>query len=127
MIHLRDSLLRLRSYVQKSPLDRDLDQEMAAHLQFAVEDNLQRGMSAKEADRQARINFGGPQQAREKHREARSFLALDELLRNLRYTFRTLRRDRSFALIAILILALGIGANIAVFSIVNALDRKSVV
>ncbi len=121
MIHLRESLLRLRSYFQKAPLDRDLDQEMAAHLQFAVEDNLQRGMSAKEADRQARINFGGPQQAREKHREARSFLALDELLRNLRYTFRTLRRDRSFALIAILILALGIGANIAVFSIVNAL------
>jgi len=117
----RESLFRLQSFARKKPLDQDLAEEMASHLQFAIEENIQNGMSPQEAERQARISFGGPQQSKETHRESRGLPFLDTLLRDIRYTFRTLWRDRAFAAIAILILALGIGANIAVFSIINTL------
>jgi predicted permease len=117
----RESLLRLQSFARKRLVDRDLDEEMHSHLQFAIEENLQKGMSPKEAERQARISFGGPQQSKETHRESRGLPWLDTILRDIRYTFRTLWRDRAFAAIAILILALGIGANIAVFGIINTL------
>jgi predicted permease len=117
----RESFLRMCSFARKKPLDQDLDEEMQSHLRFAIEENLQKGMSPKEAERQARISFGGPQQSKETHRELRGLPFLDTLLRDIRYTFRTLWRDRAFAAIAILILALGIGANIAVFSIINTL------
>jgi predicted permease len=118
---LRESLHRFRSFFRKPQLDRELDAEMAAHLELAIEENLQRGISPEEARRQALIGFGGTEQAKERHRETRSLPVLEILSQDLRYTMRTLRRDRAFALIAILILALGIGANIAVFSVVNTL------
>jgi predicted permease len=118
---LRESFLRLQSFARKKPLDQELAEEMASHLQFAIEENLQKGMTPQEAERQARISFGGPQQSKETHRESRGLPFLDTLLRDIRYTLRTLWRDRAFAAIAILILALGIGANIAVFSIINTL------
>jgi len=117
----RESFLRIQSFAHKKPLDVDLEEEMTTHLQFAIEENIQRGMSPQEAERQARISFGGPQQSKETHRESRGLPFLDTLLRDIRYTLRTLWRDRAFAAIAILILALGIGANIAVFTIVNTL------
>jgi len=118
---LRESLHRFRSFFRKPQLDRELDAEMAAHLELAIEEHLQRGISPEEARRQALIGFGGTEQAKEHHRETRSLPVLEILSQDLRYTMRTLRRDRAFALIAILILALGIGANIAVFSVVNTL------
>jgi len=118
---MRQSLHRFRSIFRKSQLDQELDAEMTAHLDLAVEENLQRGLSPEEARRQAMIGFGGTEQAKEHHRERRSLPALEILSQDLRYTFRTLRRDRTFAAIAVLILALGIGANIAVFSVVNTL------
>src|SRR5438128_6482385 len=118
---LRQTLNRLRAFLRKQPLDSDLEREMAAHLELAIEENLQRGMSAEEARRQALIRFGGVQQAKEQHREARGLPTLDILMQDLRHAFRTLRRDRAFTLVAVLILALGIGANIAVFSVVNTI------
>jgi predicted permease len=112
---------RLRAFFQKKPLDQDLEEEVASHLDFAIEENLARGMSHKEARRQATIQFGGVVQAQELQRESRGLPGLEVLLQDLRYTFRTLRRDTSFTVIAILILAIGIGANIAVFSVVNTI------
>ena len=118
---LRQALNRLRAFSRKERMDTDLDAEMAAHLELAIEENLKRGMSAKEARRQALITFGGVEQAKECHREARGLPALDTLMQDLRYTIRTLRRDRAFTLVAVLILALGIGAEVTVFTVVNTI------
>lgn len=118
---LRESLLRIRSFFRGKSLDDELTQEMAAHLEMAVQENISRGITAKEARRQALVRFGGVQQSLELHREARALPWLDVLIQDLRFTFRTLKRDRSFTTVAVMILALGIAANIAVFSVVSAI------
>ena len=118
---LRRGLARIFSFFHKPKLDADLEAEIAEHIALAAEDNLRRGMSATEARRQALIRFGGVDTAKDQQREARGLMKLDILLQDLKYTFRTLGRDRGFTLVAILILALSIGANIAVFSVVNTL------
>jgi predicted permease len=99
----------------------ELDAELATHLELAVEENMARGMSADEARRRALISFGGVAQAKEQHGEARGLPWLDVLLQDLRFTFRTLARDCGFTVIAVIILGLGIGANVTVFSVVNTL------
>jgi predicted permease len=121
VITLRETLDKIRSLFRSEQLDRDVKDEMASHLEMAIEENLKRGMSAEEARRQALVRFGGVQQAIERHRELRTLPWVDVLRQDLRFTFRMLRRDSGFAVVAVLILALGIGANIAVFSVVNTI------
>jgi len=118
---LREAFNRIRSFFRKDPLDREFNEEMASHLEMAREENIRRGMSPDDARREALLRFGGIQQSREQHRKARGLPLLDVLMQDLRFSFRTLKREWGFTLVAVLILALGIGANITVFSVVNTI------
>ena len=118
---MREGWNRMLSFFHKQERESEMEAELASHVEMAVEENMRQGMPEAEARRKALVRFGGIQQARERQRAARGLPWLDILMQDVRFTLRTLRRDRSFTVVAVLILALGIGANIAVFSVVNTI------
>jgi predicted permease len=113
------SWARLRALFSRRHLDAELREEIDGHLRMEVEANLDRGMSPDDALSTARRTFGNPTQVQESSREAWMFIALETIWQDVRYGLRTLRRSRGFALTAVLVIALGIGATTAAFTLLD--------
>ncbi len=105
----------------RDKLDTTLNEEIEFHIDAATEENIRTGMRPEDARRQALLSFGGVDQAREHHRDARSLPLIENAFQDLRFTFRTLGRDARFTTFALLIIAIGVGATLTVFSVINAL------
>jgi predicted permease len=116
---------RLFGTLHRDHAEHDFDAELDAHVAMDTEAGIKAGLDPTEARRQALLRLGGAEQARQAHRERRGYLWLEQLIQDIRYGFRTLRRAPGFTVTAILTVGLGIGACTAIFSLVNAVLIRS--
>lgn len=117
---LRRAVGRIAALVRKRRLDGELESEIRAHLELMEREGIARGLSPQEARRTARLSFGGIESMKEAHRDSRSFRWIETLLRDLRFGLASVRRAPGFSAVVVGVLALGIGANVAMFSVVDA-------
>src|SRR6476646_6966068 len=117
---LRASLSRLYGFFRKQRIERDLDSELESHLDMLIAENIRRGLSPEAARHAARREFGGVEQTKANYRDQRGLPLLDGWFEDVRFAVRMLSKRPGFTLIAVGTLALGIGANTAIFTVVHS-------
>ncbi len=115
----------IRNLLRRDRVEKDLDEELRAYIDLSAEEKRSAGVSSEEARRAALIELGGLEQVKEQVRDARSGFVIEQLRQDLFYAVRMLRRNVGFAAIAVITLALGIGATTAVFSVVDTVVFSS--
>src|SRR5579859_2162017 len=122
---LNDLRYRLRAFLRRKDVEEELDEELRFHFDCQVEKSMREGMTQQEAQRHARLVFGGHEQIKEDCREARGTSMVETTIEDVKYALRQLWMNPTFALVMVLTLAFSIGANSAIFSVINGVLLKS--